>query len=54
MRRTLAAATLPNSRGNLGGWITSTHSVKLGAMMPPSNPPPDNLHALLDFLETLE
>ncbi|CUH39454.1 hypothetical protein JSE7799_02181 [Jannaschia seosinensis] len=54
LRRTLAAATLPNSRGNLGGWITSTHSVKLGAMMPPSNPPPDNLHALLDFLETLE
>ncbi len=53
-RRTLAAATLPNSRGNLGGWITSTHRIKPGALMPAFAPAPEDLRALLDFLEGLE
>jgi cytochrome c oxidase subunit 2 len=52
-RRTIAAATLPNSRGNLGGWITDTHEVKPGALMPSIIPEPDDLQALLDYLETL-
>ncbi|WP_167767039.1 cytochrome c oxidase subunit II [Jannaschia formosa] len=53
-RQTLAAATIPNSRGNLGGWITSTHTIKPGAKMPSRIPEPEDLHALLDFLESLE
>jgi cytochrome c oxidase subunit 2 len=53
-RQTLAAATLPNSRGNLGGWITSTHDVKPGALMPETTPEPSELQHLLDFLGALE
>ena len=53
-RRTLGAATLPNTRGNLGGWITSTQHVKPGALMPAIAPEPEALFALLDFLEALE
>ena len=53
-RRTLAAATLPNTRGNLGGWITSTHQVKPGALMPAIAPEPGDLQLLLDFLGALE
>ncbi|MCF6369882.1 cytochrome c oxidase subunit II [Rhizobium halophilum] len=52
-RRTIAAATLPNSRGNLGGWITDTHEVKPGALMPSFIPEPQDLHDLLDYLEAL-
>ena len=53
-RRTIASATLPNTRGNLGGWITSTQHIKPGALMPAFAPPPEDLFALLDFLEGLE
>ncbi|MGR3248366.1 MAG: cytochrome c oxidase subunit II [Paracoccus sp. (in: a-proteobacteria)] len=53
-RRTLAAATIPNSRGNLGGWITSPQDIKPGALMPAFAPPPDDLDALLTYLEALE
>lgn len=53
-RRTIGAAVLPNTRGNLGGWITSTQHVKPGAKMPAIAPEPQDLFALLDFLEALE
>ena len=53
-RETLAAATLPNTPGNLGGWITSTHEIKRGALMPAFAPPPEALHALIDYLGELE
>lgn len=53
-RRTLAAATLQNSRGNLGGWITDTHEVKPGVLMPSFTPEPQDLHDLLDYLEALK
>ena len=53
-RRTIASATLPNTRGNLGGWITSTQHIKPGALMPSFAPAPEDLFALLDFLESLE
>jgi cytochrome c oxidase subunit II len=53
-RGTLAAATIPNTRGHLGGWITSTHQVKPGALMPAIVPEPAELQALLDFLGRLE
>lgn len=53
-RETLAAATIPNTRGHLGGWITSTHQVKPGVLMPAITPEPEELQVLLDFLGRLE
>ncbi|MDX1663975.1 MAG: cytochrome c oxidase subunit II [Candidatus Promineifilaceae bacterium] len=53
-RRTLAAATLENNRGNLGGWIINPQSIKPGNLMPPTNLSGPELQALLTFLETLE
>ena len=43
----------PNTRGNLGGWITDTQRVKPGALMPATRMSADDLHALLDFLQSL-
>jgi len=53
-RETLAAATLPNTLGHLAGWILDPQGVKPGANMPASRLSPDDLHALLAYLGTLE
>jgi cytochrome c oxidase subunit 2 len=53
-RRTLAAGTLANNRGNLGGWIVDPQALKPGNHMPPSRLSPADLHALLAYLESLE
>lgn len=53
-RRTLAAGTLPNTPGNLAGWIVDPQSVKPGAEMPANHLAPDQLQALLAYLETLK
>lgn len=52
-RQTLAAGTLPNTRGHLGGWIANPQELKPGALMPRVALAPDDLHALLDYLQTL-
>jgi cytochrome c oxidase subunit II len=52
-RRTLAAGTLPNTRGNLAGWITNPQAFKPGAKVPPSRLSAPDLQALLAYLETL-
>jgi cytochrome c oxidase subunit 2 len=52
-RRTIAAGTLPNTRGNLAGWIVNPQAIKPGAKMPPNDLSPDDLQALLAYLETL-
>jgi cytochrome c oxidase subunit II len=52
-RRTLAAGTLPNTRGNLAGWIVDPQRIKPGARMPPNSLEPDDLNALLSYLESL-
>jgi cytochrome c oxidase subunit II len=52
-RRTIAAGTLPNTRGNLAGWILDPQRVKPGAKMPPTRLEPADLQALLTYLETL-
>lgn len=52
-RNFLAAGTVPNTRGNLAGWILDPQGVKPGARMPSSSLAPDDAHALLDYLETL-
>ena len=52
-RRTLAAGTLPNTRGNLAGWIVDPQRIKPGVRMPPNSLAPDDLQALLAYLESL-
>lgn len=53
-RRTIAAGTLANTRGNLGGWVGDPQTIKPGAKMPPSELEPDQLQAVLTFLESLK
>ena len=53
-RMTLAAGTLPNTRGNLGGWIVDPQTIKPGAKMPANSLAPKDLQALLAYLGTLK
>lgn len=53
-RRTLGAAVLPNTRGNLAGWIANPQAIKPGVKMPRSYLPADDLMDLVTFLERLE
>lgn len=52
-RRTLAAGTLPNTRGHLGGWLLDPQSIKPGSLMPPTAMSSESLQALLAYLEIL-
>ena len=52
-RRTLAAATLPNTRGHLAGWIANPQALKPGNLMPRTDLEPDELHAIVRYLESL-
>lgn len=52
-RSTLAAGTLPNTRGSLAGWISDPQRIKPGSRMPPTRLPPDQLEDLLTYLESL-
>ena len=53
-RRTLAAGTLPNTRGHLAGWVLDPQKIKPGAKMPPNQLASDELHALLSYLQSLK
>ena len=52
-RQTIAAGTLPNTRGHLGGWIIDSQRIKPGNRMPPNGLSPEDLQALLDYLQNL-
>jgi len=52
-RGTIAAATLPNTRGHLGGWIIDPQSIKPGAKMPAHSLDAADLQALLTYLGSL-
>lgn len=52
-RRTLAAGTLPMTRGHLAGWIADAQSIKPGARMPPNPVRSEDLQAIVAYLETL-
>ena len=52
-RQTIAAGMLPNKRGYLAGWIVDAPSIKPGVQMPAIKLAPDDLQALLAYLETL-
>lgn len=53
-RRTLGAGTVENNRGNLYGWIMDPQRIKPGNRMPPTRIEPDDLHALVTYLESLD
>jgi cytochrome c oxidase subunit 2 len=53
-RRTIAAGTLPNTRGNLAGWILDPQAFKPGSRMPANQFNSDDLQALLAYLESLQ
>lgn len=53
-RRTLGAGTLPNVRGHRAGWIANSQSAKPGNHMPAVSLPPDDLEAVVTWLEDLE
>jgi cytochrome c oxidase subunit II len=52
-RLSLAAGTLPNTRGHLAGWIIDPQMLKPGNNMPPNLLRADELQALLSYLATL-
>lgn len=53
-RTTLGASIIPNTPGNLAGWIIDPQSIKPGNLMPPIYLEGDDLQALLAYLATLQ
>lgn len=53
-RRTLGAGRLPNTKGNLAGWILDPQALKPGNKMPPIDLTGPQLQQLLAYLETLK
>lgn len=53
-RLSLGAGTLTNTVGTLGGWIGNPQVLKPGNHMPATLLPPDDLHALVAYLRSLE
>jgi cytochrome c oxidase subunit 2 len=53
-RQTIAAGSLPNSRGHIAGWVLDPQNIKPGVLMPQHNFNPDDLQALLEYLWSLK
>jgi cytochrome c oxidase subunit 2 len=53
-RATLAAGVLPNSQGNLAGWVANPQGIKPGVIMPAVPLPPEDLHAVVAYLQALK
>ena len=53
-RSTIGSVTLPNTRGHLAGWVVDPQKIKPGVKMPPNQLAPDELVALLDYLQSLD
>jgi cytochrome c oxidase subunit 2 len=53
-RGTIAAATLPNTHDYLAAWITNSQEIKPGNHMPPVPFSPEDLQALVAYLESLK
>jgi cytochrome c oxidase subunit 2 len=52
-RRWIASAFLPNTRAHLAGWIADPQRIRPGVRMPLNPLPPQDLRALLEYLESL-
>jgi cytochrome c oxidase subunit II len=53
-RRSIAAGMLPMNTGNLYGWVADPQSQKPGNKMPTVGLSPDELHAIVAYLERLK
>jgi cytochrome c oxidase subunit 2 len=53
-RSSLGAVTVPNTPGNLAGWIANSQSIKPGNLMPPIVLSPADLQNLVAYLESLK
>jgi cytochrome c oxidase subunit II len=53
-RRAIAAGAMPMSQGNLYGWVEDPQSIKPGSKMPTIGLEPNELHAVVAYLETLK
>jgi cytochrome c oxidase subunit 2 len=53
-RHTIAAGTLPNNSGALGGWILDPQRIKPGTLMPPNALNGDELQDLISYLQSLQ
>lgn len=52
-RKTIAAATLPNTEENLLAWIADPQSIKPGANMPPTHAEAEDLQTIVEYLHSL-
>jgi cytochrome c oxidase subunit II len=53
-RETIGADLLPNTPGNLAGWILNAQTIKTGNHMPPMDLNGAQLQALLAYLASLK
>jgi cytochrome c oxidase subunit 2 len=53
-RKTIAAATVPNTPGYLSGWISDPQQLKPGNLMPTLTLSAQELTAVRSFLQTLQ
>ncbi|MEJ2748644.1 MAG: c-type cytochrome, partial [Anaerolineae bacterium] len=53
-RQTLAAGVLDNTPADLAAWLGNPQAIKPGAHMPNLNLTPDEVHALVTYLESLQ
>jgi cytochrome c oxidase subunit II len=53
-RRTIGAGSMPNTAGNLMGWIADPQTIKPGSRMPATGLSPQDLAAVAAYLETLK
>jgi cytochrome c oxidase subunit II len=53
-RAKIGAATLPNARGHVAGWVVNAQQIKPGSQMPPNALGGDDLQALLTYLGSLK
>jgi cytochrome c oxidase subunit II len=52
-RLTIGAGTRVNNYANLSGWVANPQPIKPGNLMPPSFIPPEEFHALIEYLVSL-
>jgi cytochrome c oxidase subunit 2 len=52
-RKWIGAITVPNTTGNLSGWISNAQSIKPGCLMPPISLAADDVRDLVAYLQGL-
>ena len=53
-RARLAAGAIPNDFGHMAGWVANSQTVKPGNKMPPQHLSPDDLRAVVTYLQGLK